>query len=526
MKFFLCLTLALLTLTHPVQAAAPTIRYNDAISQYYTLQAVDRLWLDSDGELTEKGATLLKFIGESWQQGLNPDNYHFTELADYAQGNDKKMLPYYDRLFSDAYLQYAHDMSTMRIDGRKISVDPVYWDTALPPDLLLRKITDATDLEAYLVSLEPLGPLYKRLKEEVIAYVTRKDELDKSFKPVMLDNARLLRPGESDPQLVALLRERFALNEAPDDWSKNTYDAELTKAVVDFQGSNHLKADGIIGAETLRLLNKSPANKYYQAIANMERLRWLHRTKPSKYVLVNIPSQTLWTVENDDITQEMRVIVGRKERPTMMFVSEITGVRFNPNWTVPSTIKRDDFLPMLKKDPLSLAAKGIDLKYKTPGTQEWLSLDPTLVDWSTVTPSDMANINMVQQPGPTNPLGTIRILMPNQYNIYLHDTSNPEYFNSTLRAESSGCVRVKEPKKLADFILKSNPDWDMSYVKTMLDKQKMIDVRAAQKIPVYLLYLTVWLNEDGSLTYGPDLYGWDSEMLHALEKADKIAPIK
>ena len=204
---------------------------------------------------------------------------------------------------------------------------------------------------------------------------------------------------------------------------------------------------------------------------------------------------------------------------------KITGVRYNPTWTVPKTIKKEDFLPLLQKDPYALTQKGIDIKGRGEDGN-FVSIDPTLVDWSTVNEDGLKQYRMVQGPGPTNPLGTIRILMPNQYNIYLHDTSSPEYFRSSDRNVSSGCVRIKDPKAVADFILKDNSNWDPEFTKRMLTRGKMTDIAAQNKIPVYLLYLTVWINEDGSLTYGPDSYNWDSLLVSVLYNQKKMPMIQ
>jgi murein L,D-transpeptidase YcbB/YkuD len=263
-------------------------------------------------------------------------------------------------------------------------------------------------------------------------------------------------------------------------------------------------------------MNKTPQEKFYQIIANLERLRWLEDNKPGKYVLVNIPSSTLWAVENEQVVHEMPVVVGRKDRPTLSFITEITGVRFNPTWTVPPTIKRKDYLPMLRENPMSLAEKGIDLRY------EGQSIDPNSVNWVNFPEDELPNLQMVQGPGDTNPLGHIRILMPNQYNIYLHDTTTPEYFQASERMFSSGCVRVKEPASLATFILKENQNWSDTFIEDKLATGKTADIATSRKIPVYLLYLTTWLNDDGSLSYGPDIYEWDKLILEELKSSGQL----
>src|SRR5690606_4328789 len=133
--------------------------------------------------------------------------------------------------------------------------------------------------------------------------------------------------------------------------------------------------DGGIGPATQKILNLSRLDKINQLVANLERQRWMDRVKPEKYVMVNIPSATLWAVEKGSAALQMKVIVGKETRPTNSFKTTITGVRFNPTWTVPPTIKREDYLPKLAEDPEYLSKRGIEIKY------EGRTVDPLSVDW-------------------------------------------------------------------------------------------------------------------------------------------------
>ncbi|MCB1651440.1 MAG: L,D-transpeptidase family protein, partial [Alphaproteobacteria bacterium] len=298
------------------------------------------------------------------------------------------------------------------------------------------------------------------------------------------------------------------------------YDDRLSAAVIEFQKQNGLKPDGIVGSQTLEILNKTNKQKIGQIIANLERLRWVEENKPDKFVVVNIPSATLWAVDGGKVQFEMPVIVGRKKRPTNTFVAQITGVRFNPTWTVPPTIKKEDILPKLKEDPEYLSSKGMEL---VSGVGEnALTIDPASVDWAAISEDDLKQFNMVQTPGSHNPLGQIRVLMPNRYNIYLHDTNERGYFSRASRAASSGCVRLKEPKKMADFIMRSGKSWNDAQMESLLGAGKMRDVFIKNPIPVYLLYYTVWINEKGELVYGNDLYGYDKKLIKMLSDIDGI----
>jgi murein L,D-transpeptidase YcbB/YkuD len=242
--------------------------------------------------------------------------------------------------------------------------------------------------------------------------------------------------------------------------------------------------------------------------------------KPDKFVVVNIPSATLWAVEGGKVAFEMPVIVGRTKRPTNMFITEIQGVRFNPNWTVPPTIKRDDILPKLQADPEYLTHKGMELIGLTD--QGRVSLDPASIDWSTITAEDLQSLRFVQDAGNNNPLGRVRVLMPNAYNIYLHDTNEKYYFDRSQRAVSSGCVRMKDPELMAEFIMKNRSSWEDGDMEAMFAHGKTRDVSIDTPIPVYLLYYTVWVNQKGDLVYGNDLYNHDESLIKMLSELDGI----
>jgi murein L,D-transpeptidase YcbB/YkuD len=236
--------------------------------------------------------------------------------------------------------------------------------------------------------------------------------------------------------------------------------------------------------------------------------------------MVNIPAATVWAVDNGQVEFQMPVIVGKKVRPTQSFITEIQGVRFNPDWTVPPTIKREDILPKLIENPDYIRDKGMELIHVSPeGAQ---TIDPQSVDWQNITPKELNSLEMVQIPGSHNPLGKIRILMPNKYNIYLHDTNQPEYFERAARAQSSGCIRMKEPEKMAAFVMEHEEGWSDEKMKQMLSSGRTRDVKISKSIPVYLLYYTVWTDERGQTIFGNDIYDLDDQLFNKLSEIDGI----
>lgn len=252
-------------------------------------------------------------------------------------------------------------------------------------------------------------------------------------------------------------------------------------------------------------------------IVNMERLRWEDENKPDKFILVNIPSARLWAIEDNRVVTHMPVIVGRGRRPTYSFTSYATGMRFNPTWTIPPTIKSQDIVPKLINDPSYLSGKGVKLVDYEQGGRV---IDPHDIDWSTVSASRLKTLGMIQREGRHNPLGQVRVLMSNPYNIYLHGTNNQADFESGNAAQSSGCVRMKYPEEIADFILKGKQGWSTEETRRVIAKGSMRDISAPEQIPVYITYYTIWLDEQGTIVFGEDIYKQDEKIIREIEKID------
>lgn len=268
-------------------------------------------------------------------------------------------------------------------------------------------------------------------------------------------------------------------------------------------------------------MNLSNKKKLKQVLTNLERLRWVEQNKPNRYIMVNVPSATLWAVEGGEVKIEMPVVVGRPDRATNIFTTQVDGIRFNPTWTVPPTIKKDDYLPKLRKNPYYLSDRGIEIM---KGNK---TIDPGLIDWKNKTWSEVNAMRMVKGSGANNPLGVVRFLMNNPFNIYLHDTPNKKYFSRADRALSSGCVRLERPVELADFVLKNKEGWTQEKRKEILKAGKMRDIYMKEELPVYILYQTVWLGDNNQIIYGADIYGHDDTLMKALKEIDGIAqPVK
>lgn len=465
-------------------------------------------------------ASMAVVLSESWQHGLNPDTYRADVISAALKQPDARDNLELDTLMLDSLARYVGDMTGMRVRATTIGLRSKDWRVSLAPDVAINALLASPDPIKYLNDLLPKSALYSLLQKELLDLRAsiEKGDGDKAIYPIR-PISRTVHPGDVNAA-IGDLRERLGVR-SPESNNNNEYDDRLAQVVMQFQRNHGLKDDGIIGPQTIRFFNQTHNERYRQVIANLERMRWLNPEKPKKYIVINIPAATLWAVEDDTVKSEMPVIVGRVKRPTAQFQAMVSGVRFNPTWTVPEVIKKEDFLPELQKDPTFLTSKGIDV-WKKDGDESVL-VDPAYVDWASITEKDLAQFRMVQGSGKSNALGQIRVLMPNDYGIYLHDTNTPEYFRDDARTISSGCVRLSRPQEIARFVLDGVKDWSDEKMQKIIADEKTREIPANPPFPVILLYQTAWMKTDGTLVLAYDIYEEDLKLYDALV-ARKLVP--
>lgn len=478
---------------------------------FYEARDFEAAWVEGGLFTSRKADAIVETLEESWRHALNPNDYHveiLRPLLETAKGAERYEL---DLLLSDALVRYGRDLTGMRVNPKSIGQRSKYWRQPLRGIDILDYVAKSSDVEGALRDLAPQGKLYKALQKELITLYNTNENLDQ--KPVYVKG--ILKPGQAR-NAVRGIRERMGFNPGYGPQGVNVYDDDLAQAVMAFQKAHGLKPDGIIGPQTVNLMNITREDKINQILVNLERLRWVEPNKPSRYVMVNVPAARLWAVEDNNVKLEMPVVVGRKKRQTKIFSTTIKGIRLNPTWTVPPTIKKDDYLPKLRQDPYYLSDRGIELM------DGGMTVDPGTVDWGQATWTDVNQMRMVQGSGRRNPLGLVRVLMSNPYNIYLHDTPSKSLFKLENRALSSGCVRMKDAEAFADFVLEPNKNWSKERKERLFARGKQIDIIADQPLPVYILYQTVWLGDRGQLVYGHDIYGQDRTLLDALKRQNAI----
>lgn len=483
------------------------VKFSDfsAIRAFYEARGNMPLWTDDSNHVTG----LVALLKDSWTQGLNPADYHVEEIDQITSGMvTPAQRARLELLLTDAVLRYGRDMTGMRVDPASIDQKAEYWRHPMKADEILQTVSASSNPVQAVAGMGPQSKLYRAMRQELIHLASQ--QADPQSEAKITFGGTMFKPGQHHKDVPAL-RARMNVAYNPARGPENLYDDDLSAAVMAFQKSHNLEPDGVIGPKTLVLLNRTVKDRVRQIVANMERIRWMEPKQPQRYIIVNIPSQMLWAVEDGKVAEEMPVVVGMPTRPTKSFKTEIIGVRFNPNWTVPMSIKMADMLPKLQQDPYALSDRGIDIIQAHAGT-----IDPGTVDWQNISKSEMRQFRMVQSPGEHNALGQIRVLMPNDYDIYLHDTNHRDLFVKDERLLSSGCVRLSEPRKIARFVLAHKEGWNDDKMERLLEKGRTADIAIEQKIPVYIVYQTMWFDGNGQLVYGSDVYGQDKKLLDVL----------
>lgn len=346
----------------------------------------------------------------------------------------------------------------------------------------------------------------KRLEQALRRYRRLADK--GAIKPLV--ETASLSEGDSGPAVVAL-RKRLSAEGYKVKSKGQTYDKALADAVSTMQRRNGLQVDGKVGPETRAALNVTPAHRVRQIELNIERRqKSLRAAGAERGIVVNVAGQRLHGLRQGEKTLDMKVIVGRPSWETPLLEETMEYVVVNPYWYVPVEIIAAELQDEIIEDLATLERKNMEVVSEAGPNAK--PVDPSRVDWKAIDAGDPESFPyfLRQKPGPENPLGRIKFIMPNSDDIYLHDTPAEHLFAEHDRELSHGCVRVEKPFELADFVATAIADWSKGEFKKAVDSEEYDAVYLDHPIPVDLVYWTAWVDDDGDVQFREDIYDLDT----------------
>lgn len=495
--------------------------YTELINSSYAL-----IWFDQELKPNKLYEELIAEIDGSYEYGLNPDKYHKKKIQEYVDKiksnitNECEMYTGLDALLTDAYITLAKDLyygftDWRRFQAYKTKDDKFEWDRPKKAVLNIPKyLQESINKKEVAKSLQRLNPdfeEYHKLVDPLKKYRALHSQGGWDSVPT----GAKIKINQTDSRILLIKKRLFAegyLSEIVQE-KNNVYNEEsLINAIKEFQKKHNLTNDGVIGAKTIFALNLSSLDKVNKIILNMERFRWLdtQAIKTGAYISVNVPSFKMRVFENGDEEMNIKVIVGKKDRPTPILTSKLSYATLNPSWTAPGTIVKEDIIG--KKNVLGYLQSH---NMKVYANESGVEVNATTIDWKSYIGKDSVPFKFRAEAGKKNPLGEVKFNFDNKYSVYMHDTNERGLFQNQYRALSSGCIRIGEPKKLLNYLSEKND----TIGKIEVSKNKPSDqtIELKKKLPIIIRYMTVEADKNGSVYFYEDIYKHDERHLRSMD---------
>jgi murein L,D-transpeptidase YcbB/YkuD len=466
------------------------VAFAEQFKDFYSHRNYQYAWFDTSG------------LAEQANNFINLQNSYINDFADSSLFNaslqtlvdtfntqktkpslsDNKVMQA-EMLLTGQFFQYAAKV----YKGSDIDAAQLGWFiprkkidlTALLDSSLKSK---AKETDAYA----PQNSQYKKLQEYLSKYIAfEKQETTDTVANV----AKPLKLNTVDPKIIQIKNRLLLLGDMEIADSSDMYDSTMMVAVKNFQRRMGLSIDGAIGNKMIAELNVPVSKRIRQMLVNMERVRWMPAEKDTNYILVNIPEYKMHVYDSGHLVFDMNVIVGTAANSTVIFNGNLKYVVFSPYWNVPESIVKKEIIPSIKRNANYIAKNNMEITGYSGGVP-----------------------NVRQKPGPANSLGLVKFLFPNNYNIYFHDTPNRDLFTQANRSFSHGCIRLGEPKKFAEYMLRNDSTWTSDAIEKAMHLAKEKWVTVKKSVPVFIVYFTAWVDKDGLLNFRKDIYGHDEKM--------------
>jgi len=488
------------------------------ISKLYERRDYRSAWTDPV-MIRELYAQVLKSV----EHGLNPEDFHAAQLGarlgSLSGTKDPTFGAEMEILCTDALARLAVTLRFGKLDPA--AFDPS-WNfsrkiEAEDPVTLLNGVLQRKRISAQLEKLDPHTGFYNRLRRALITY---RGIMSHGAWQALPDGP-VLKVGVSDER-VPFLRKRLRATSdlsGPESLDPQVFNEDLETAVKIFQKRHGIDTDGKVGPRTLEALNVPLTTRINQIRASLERMRWVFRDIPDNYLIVDIAGFHAYLIRKGEPVWSTRVQVGKSYHATPVFKDTVRYLEFNPTWTIPPGILRNETLPTIRRDPDYLRRNTMSVI-----TNSGTIVDPSTIDWAaTATKSFPYMIR--QEPGPHNALGRVKFIFPNKYMVYLHDTPSKGLFARSERAFSHGCIRTENPFDLATLLL-ADQGWDRARIDRIVASKKNTRVNLETPIAVMLLYWTAQVDPDGMVQFRKDLYNRDAPIIEGLDEPFRVSPPK
>jgi L,D-transpeptidase YcbB len=486
-------------------ASGDTVRISGHTVAFYESRAYQAAWA-GPRKLLDRGQALHATIGRSDEDGLPADRYRHdvaSRLLAALETEDRdarladsvavRYLADVDVLLTEGFNRYSSDLVTGTLDPADAGIEWHIATEVANEEVVLHNVLNGRDPQEIVAFLRPSIPYYERMRTALAHY--REVEARGGWPEV--PEGETLKEGERNVA-VAVLRERFLRGPSAQEAElarvgqadPDLFDASLKEAVQSFQRRHSIDPDGAVGAATLRELNHTVEEWIAELKLNLDRWRWLPNDLGERFIMVNIAGFELEVVDNGRAVESMNVVAGRLDRQTPVFADSMQYVVVNPYWNVPNGIFEKDVRPKMERDPSYLVNNNME----------------------------MVNGRVRQKPGPKNALGRYKFLFPNEYDIYLHDTPDGHLFSRTSRDFSSGCIRLERPEDFARLMLDMLTDRGAGQLDAALTNWNERWIKLDRTMPVYLLYFTAWVQEDGTVRFHHDVYGTEDKLRPQVEE--------
>jgi murein L,D-transpeptidase YcbB/YkuD len=476
-------------LTAKVDRIFPNRKERSVVETFYQNHNFAPLWFER-GVVNARAKSAIERLRVADADGLDLKDYKLPSFD--AVGADA--LAEAELKFTVTVLTFARHLQAGRFPQSRVGKDIEMPQQPPDPAVILTSIADASDVAKALDQFSPPHEGYRRLKAKLAELRGANGPDEEKF--VRIPEGPSVKPGANDARMP-LVRKRLNV---PGDEDNLRYDNDVVAAVKAFQKGKGVKDDGMLNANTVKLLNGAAPPRRGESIdtivINMERWRWLPRDMGKAHVIVNIPDYMLRVVKDGHLHWQTRVVVGKPNLQTPLLTAQMKYITVNPTWNVPPSIINNEYLPALAQDPTVLDRMGLKLVNNSDGT-----------------------VHIYQPPGDGNALGRVRFNFPNRFLVYQHDTPDKHLFAHDTRAYSHGCMRVQDPPKYAEVLLnlvRPTENWTAERIKKMFGNAE-VDIQFPTSIPVNLTYQTAFVDDEGKLQIRRDIYGYDGRMQSAIK---------